>query len=309
MSGRAGSRRRWGVVRVEVPERIADELAGSVGGGSLGVEVVEGGPGRATLSTFVETEDEACGVADRVRRVLDEILGPEESSGAPVVETVVDDRWVERYEQRLRPLPLGSRFVVLPLDAEDPTESGRIAIRIVPGRAFGTGEHPTTRLCAAFLEERVSPGSLWVDVGTGSGILAIVAAHCGARRVVAVDVDPDAIDVARKWIARNGVDAIVDPRASGIVGLSGEAADGVVVNISATYLESDADTLARVLRGGGELIASGFPIGELDDVSRVLQAAGFREAIRSETEGWACLLMRMQVAGEICELRGRPWGG
>jgi len=292
MSGRAGSRRCWWVVRVEVPDGLADELAGSVASGTLGVEVVEAGPGRASLSIYLETESEARGAAERIRRVLGAILGPETSPVAPVIETVVDDRWVERYQQRLRPLPLGARFVVLPLDGEAPTGSGRVAIRMVPGRAFGTGEHPTTRLCAACLEERVSPGSLWVDVGTGSGILAIVAAHCGARSVVAVDVDPDAIEVARKWISHNGVAAIVKPRASGIAPLSGAEADGVVVNISAPYLEGDAGALANVLRAGGELIASGFPVGEMDDVSSALRSAGFRETARSETEGWACLLMR-----------------
>jgi len=301
MSGGGGSRRRWGVVRVEVPDRLADELAGSIAGEVLGVEVEAEGPGQAIVSVYLETEDDARRTAERVRRVLGVLLGPSDSPGVPVVETVEDDRWVERYQERLQPLPLGTRFVVLPPDAEEPPEPGRIAIRMVPGRAFGTGEHATTRLCADLLEKRVSPGSLWVDVGTGSGILAIVAAHCGARRVVAVDVDPDAIEVAREWIVRNGVAAAVDLRASGIGPLSGTAADGVVVNVSGAYLEGDAAALAAMLQTGGALIASGFPTGELNDVSSTLQAAGFCETTRSETEGWACLEM-------VMERGATPWG-
>ena len=300
MSGGGGSRRRWWAVRVVVPDRLADELAGSITGGALGIEVEVDGPGRAIFSVYLETEADARVAAERVRRVLGALLGPEDPPGVPVVETVEDDRWVERYQERLRPLPLGTRFVVLPPDAEDPPEAGRIAIRMVPGRAFGTGEHATTRLCADLLEKRVSPGSLWIDVGTGSGILAIVAARCGARRVIAVDVDPEAIVVAREWIVRNGVAAAVDLRASGIGPLSGTAADGVVVNVSGAYLEGDAAALAGMLKVGGALVASGFPTGELGDVSSALQAAGFRETTRTETEGWACLEMLME--------RGTPWG-
>lgn len=301
MSGGGGVRRRWGVVRVEVPDRLADEVAGSLAGEALGVEVEAEGSGRATLSIYLETEGDARRAAERVRQVLGALLGPDDPPGVPTVETIVDDRWVERYQERLRPLPLGTRFVVLPPDEEVAPEPGRIAIRMVPGRAFGTGEHATTRLCADLLEKRVSPGSLWVDVGTGSGILAIVAAHCGARRVVAVDVDPEAIEVAREWIVRNGVAEAVDLRASGIGSLSGTAADGVVVNVSGAYLEGDAAALAGLLRTGGALIASGFPSAEQDDVSRALEAAGFRETARSETEGWACLEM-------IIERGVTPWG-
>jgi ribosomal protein L11 methyltransferase len=302
MSGRADRRRRWGVVRVEAPDRLADELAGSIGGQALGIEVESVGPDRAALSIYLETEDEARAASARVRRVLKALVGSGEAPGEPIVETVDDDRWVERYQERLRPLPLGAGFVVLPPDAEEPPDAGRTVIRMVAGRAFGTGEHATTRLCAALLEQKVSPGSLWVDVGTGSGILAIVAARCGARRVAAVDVDPDAIEVAREWVALNGVAATVDLLASGIAPLSVFAADGVVVNISGAYLERDAGALAKMLRPGGELIASGFPAAELDDVSRLLRAAGLRETTRSETEGWACIAMRREPGAT-------PWGG
>ncbi len=295
MSGRC-----WGVVRVEVPVEQADEIAGALGLGALGVEVAEGAPGRATLSIFVGTEDEARLAAERVEGTLEELLG---SVGArPRVETVADGRWVERYQERLRRLPLGRRFEVLPTEAGASSETGRIGIRMVPGRAFGTGEHPTTRLCVAALEEAVAAGTSWIDVGTGSGILALVAAHLGARKVVAVDVDPEAVEVARNWIERNGMAAVVETRASGAGALSEEAADGVVVNISAPYLEGDATELARLLRGGGTLIASGFLTGDLGPVATALERAGFREVDRSESEGWACLVMRLGA-------EGAAWGG
>jgi ribosomal protein L11 methyltransferase len=278
-------------VRVEVPEELADELAGSLGLGALGVEVTAGTSGRATLSIFVETEDDARGAAERIEGVLAEIPGGRDRPA--VVETAADDRWVERYQERLQPFPLGGRFVVLPPETKLRTGADRTAIRMVPGRAFGTGEHPTTRLCAAALEERVSAGSLWIDVGTGSGILALVAAHLGARKVIAVDVDPDAVEVAREWIERNRMASIVEARASGIGALSEEAADGAVVNISAPYLEGEARGLARLLRAGGTLVASGFQAEDLGPAASALEDAGFLEADRAIADGWACLVVRL----------------
>src|SRR5213075_275452 len=86
----------------------------------------------------------------------------------------------------------------------------REPIVLVPGMAFGTGEHETTRLCAAALERLVVPGSRWLDVGTGTGILAIVAARCGATKVVAVDNDPEAAHVALEVVRRNGLEDSIE---------------------------------------------------------------------------------------------------
>jgi ribosomal protein L11 methyltransferase len=118
---------------------------------------------------------------------------------------------------------------------------------------------------------------------------------------VAVDIDPDAVGVAREWIERNGMATVVEARASGIGALPEEAADGVVVNISAPYLEGEASGLARLLRDGGTLVASGFQSGDLGPVASALGAAGFREVARAETDGWACVVMRL---GE----KGATWG-
>jgi ribosomal protein L11 methyltransferase len=279
-------------VHVDVPAHLGDELAGSMTGFALGVETAEAGPGRVRLSVFLEDEPSARDAAARLRRVLDELVGPAGPDSDPTVETVGDDRWVERYQAGLRPRPLGERFVVLPREASPAPAAERIAIRMVPGRAFGTGEHPTTRLCAAALEHRVGPGSTWLDVGTGSGILAIVAARCGAARVLAVDVDPDAIEVAREWIELNDVAGVVELRAGSAAALGDEVADGAVVNVSAAFLVDERETLAARLRDGGELIASGLLAEESDAVRDGLEASGFRQTDRTRMGAWGCLVMR-----------------
>ena len=111
-------------------------------------------------------------------------------------EEVEDGRWHERWVERLAPFPIGERFLIVP-GASAPDDPGdRRVIRLTPGRAFGTGEHATTRMCVALLERTVRPGDCLLDVGTGSGILAIVASRLGAGFVVGVDIDETALGVA-----------------------------------------------------------------------------------------------------------------
>ena len=195
---------------------------------------------------------------------------------------------MERFQQSLRPIALGRGFLVVP-GAEEPEAGGRSVIRLVPGRAFGTGEHPTTRLCAQALESRVAPGQRWLDLGTGTGILAVLAVRCGAASVVARDVDPDAVEVASGVLASNGVRDRVDLAVGSLEGLDGAALDGIVANIAASFFLDQAPALGRALRRGGRILASGFLDVDLPDVRHALEASGFRD-VRSEMDGaWRLL--------------------
>ena len=115
------------------------------------------------------------------------------------ITDVGDEGWVEAWQRSLAPIPLGTRFVVLPHE-NLPAPASREPIRLIPGMAFGTGEHATTRLCAGVLEDLVVPGSRWLDLGCGTGILAIVAARLGASSVAALDLDPQAAQVAEEVV-------------------------------------------------------------------------------------------------------------
>ena len=134
------------------------------------------------------------------------------------------------------------------------------------------------------------PGSHWIDVGTGSGILAVVAAHRGAAEVVAIDIDPDAVAVARETVRRNEVDdrVVLDEatleEARGVF-------DGAVVNIVSDYLVSECLSLAAALREGGVLLTSGFERDDLDEVNDVLTHAGFRTVSDIFDGDWALLVL------------------
>jgi ribosomal protein L11 methyltransferase len=202
---------------------------------------------------------------------------------------------VERWQASLSPIPLGARFVVLQSEAAAAPD-GREPIRLIPGMAFGTGEHQTTRLCAAALEERVAPGSRWLDLGTGTGLLAIVAARCGAARVLAVDLDREAAEVAFSVVAANAAGDVVEVRAGSIAERRGETFDGIVANIQASFFMANAALLANALVDGGVLLASGFLDEDVAEISSALGAAGLRVAARGSDGSWACLLARRSEA-------------
>lgn len=210
-------------------------------------------------------------------------------------DLVADGRWVERYQQGLRPLPLGRRFVVVPRaeaslalsPGERRARAGREIVTLVPGRAFGTGEHPTTRLLAARLERVVVPGSRWLDLGCGSGILSVVAARLAAGEVLAVDVDEEALSVARETLAANGVAGPVRVAACGLEALGRAAWDGIVCNISAPFVVAHAAELAARLAVRGRLVVSGFLDEETAEVRRALAAGGLTPTAGERLCGWA----------------------
>lgn len=280
---------RWSALIVEVPSELEDELAGILAGDSLGMLVEDAPPGSSRLSIYLGTIDGAEAVARRARTYL-ERRGLRADDCGVRVETVEDGRWVERYQATLQPFPLGRRFTIVPAGPAV-APSGRTPIRLVPGRAFGTGEHPTTRLCVELLERHVGRDSRWLDVGCGSGILSLVALLCGAASVIAVDNDAEAIAVARKVLQANGVRRGIEL----VVDESGERdPDGpwnVVCNVSARFLSDASARLAGLAGSSGVVIASGFPIDELEELRGKLQGHGLTEIERAELKGWAALVV------------------
>lgn len=279
----------WRVVSAVVPAAIEDEVASVLGGGSLGVEVRAAGPGRSEVRVYLGPADEEGAWRERLRAVL-VAHGVPEPEAAVTVGEVVDEAWVERWQASLAPIPLGRRFVVLPSAGLAPPR-GREAIRLVPGMAFGTGEHETTRMCAAALEETVAAGDSWLDLGTGTGILALVARGCGATRVLAVDLDPEAAHVALEVVRANGAEDGVAVRAGSLEAAGQERFDGIVANIQSSFFLARAAGLAAALLPGGRLVVSGVLGEDLPEIEAALGGAGFRLDSRAKDGPWACLVL------------------
>jgi ribosomal protein L11 methyltransferase len=208
----------------------------------------------------------------------------------PSFRPVAEEDWVEAWKERLNVLRIGRRIVIRPSWRDYAPERGDIVIQLDPGMAFGTGLHPTTQMCLAALEELIRPEAAVLDLGTGSGILAIAAAKLGARRVLAVDRDPVAVKTARGNLVTNGVQEIVSVMEGSLEEVS-DSYDLVVVNILAKVIvEMMQEGLAARLRSGGRLITTGIIADQESDVVAALEQGGLTAIERQQRDDWVCLV-------------------
>lgn len=186
-------------------------------------------------------------------------------------------------QSQFEPIPIGERIWVVPSwhDAPDPDA---LILELDPGLAFGTGSHPTTRLCMEWLEQSVKPGQSVLDYGCGSGILAILAKKCGANPVIGIDIDPQAVESARQNSERNHAEVTY--------GLPDACPDGefdiVVANILSNPLKLMASMLASKVKPGGRIALSGVLARQADEVAAVY-ARYVDISVWREHEGWVCL--------------------
>jgi ribosomal protein L11 methyltransferase len=205
------------------------------------------------------------------------------------LETLSEQDWVRRTQAQFGPLQIADRLWVVPSWCE-PVDSQAINLELDPGLAFGTGSHPTTRLCLRWLAAHLEPGQSVLDYGCGSGILAIAAAKLGAAAVIGTDVDPQAIEASRANAERNGVSArfaLPDALAPGKV-------DVVVANILANPLRLLAPVLAARVRDGGAIVLSGI----LEDQVAVVSGAyrrWFKLGAWGTDDGWVALTGRRDM--------------
>jgi ribosomal protein L11 methyltransferase len=211
--------------------------------------------------------------------------------GSPAIDAASVDRledadWVARTQREFEPIRAGERLWIVPTwhAAPDP---GAVNVALDPGAAFGTGSHPTTRLCLAWLEANVRPGDTILDYGCGSGILAIAAMKLGAARARAVDIDPLALEAARYNALRNDVRVEVIDGARGAEGFEGGARI-TIANILANPLRMLAPILASHTRPGGALALSGILASQATDVAEAY-ARWARLAVAAEEGDWVLL--------------------
>jgi ribosomal protein L11 methyltransferase len=208
----------------------------------------------------------------------------------------VDDAdWARRSQASLRAVRAGRLAVAPPWDAAafagDPDVT---TVVIEPAMGFGSGHHATTRLCLEALQQLDLRSRRVLDIGTGSGVLALAAARLGAACVLALDVDPDALENARVNAELNGGPRNVEFRLADFREEPGLEADVVVANLTGGMLAAGAPKLARVVARGGALILSGITVEERDSVYRAFEP-GFRRDWSAEEGGWCCALLRKTV--------------
>jgi ribosomal protein L11 methyltransferase len=203
-----------------------------------------------------------------------------------------DEDWARRSQSSLRAVRVGRIVVAPPWAAEAASPApDTLTIVIEPAMGFGSGHHATTRLCLDALQRIGVHGRLVVDIGTGSGVLALAAARLGASAVLAIDVDPDALDNARSNAAMNGSPAAVEFRLADFRTDSAPAADVVVANLTGGMLAANVSAVARGVAPGGLLVLSGITAEERTEVLAAF-ADGFSTDGLAEEEGWCCAVLR-----------------
>ena len=217
------------------------------------------------------------------------ILEPmEDLTITPVPE---EQDWQSQWRSHFDLLRVGRQLVIKPTWIEYEEQPGDVLIELDPGMAFGTGYHPTTYTCLQALEDLLQPGMAVLDVGTGSGILAITAANLGASRVVALDIDPQAVRAARQNFRRTRVQKMVALTQGSVPHpLAGKGQfDLVVANISARAVGERAPQILPTMVPGGYLIASGLMQTQREDAHTILVDLGFTLTHEWPREEWVSL--------------------
>jgi ribosomal protein L11 methyltransferase len=246
------------------------------------------------VKTYIPVDDEAEGK----RRLLEEAawhLGRLRHVEPLQVRVIAEEDWASSWKRFFFPHRVGKRLVIVPSWRRRARQPDDLVIRLDPGMAFGTGLHPTTRMCLALLEEHVTPGDRVLDFGCGSAILSIASALLGAQRIEAYDVDPIAVEVAQENARRNKVlrkihvhKGTVEPG----VPVPGAPFDVIAANINAFILKNAVDGLAAAIKPGGPAILSGILETGAAEVQSTYEAAGWQH-VETRAEGdWVAMVVR-----------------
>lgn len=213
--------------------------------------------------------------------------------GEAKVETswVDEEDWANAWKEYYKPTKVSKRIVVVPTWEEYTVPYGDLPIYLDPGMAFGTGTHPTTQLALQLVEEYLQPGQEVIDVGCGSGILSIAAEKLGAGEVLALDLDPVAVQKTKENCGQNHTGRITVQEGNLLQGVT-RTADIVVANILAEILQQMMYDLPRVLKPGGVFIGSGIIANKQADIIEDLQRVGFMDIRLIRQDDWVAVACR-----------------
>jgi ribosomal protein L11 methyltransferase len=246
-----------------------------------------------TLITHFPTDDLVGTKIARINTFLKELqaVGLEIKPAQLEIKSINDEKWAESWKSAFPPQEIGRRFIVSPGWNKITPSFGKIIIWLDPGMAFGTGYHPTTQLALCLLEEVISGGESVVDIGTGSGILAIAAARLGANKVVATDIDKTVIPIAQENACINGVEGRIEVvEGNAFESLSGRY-DVIVVNILAKVILPIIPDCPKYLNANGLLILSGILEEEMPKIESAAKLNGFHIIKILTKENWVGVLL------------------
>lgn len=292
---------RWVEITIEATAEAVDAITGIMmdeGSGGTAITHLAGTPSQhltdviGYLPVDDRLENRLLNIRERVSNLPE--LGLELRSKEIGIKWVQEEDWATAWKAHFHPIRMG-RIVIKPSWEDFKPEPNDIIIDIDPGMAFGTGSHPTTKLCILALQDYITGGETVLDMGTGSGILAMAAAKLGAGKITGLDIDSVAVDVACENVKNAGLaDVIQIGCADNPSAFEGQA-DIVVANIIAVVIVGMAYDLAKKIKPGGKLIASGIIDDRAPEVRAALESAGLKFVEHRTEAEWVALVMEMAL--------------
>ena len=282
----------WRLIAVQV-NRAAEELAGSLlfELGTTGIVTLEERDYEVKLGAYFDEHANAEQIAREIQAEFARAGRVRDLRGVSV-SSIPDQDWLQKWKEGFEPIEIGSRLIVAPSWKLPHKSGGRLIVQIDPGMAFGTGTHETTRMCLEAIEAHWRNGRL-LDVGSGTGILAIAAALLRpGSRITAIDVDPQAIAVARENAAINNVSSSIEIIEGRPRDFTGRGFDMAVANLTAEVILGLIGDLTGCLAASGVLILSGILTTLEADVENGVTRAGLTLVERRQLGEWSALVAR-----------------
>jgi ribosomal protein L11 methyltransferase len=232
---------------------------------------------------------------EAIKLAINNLVSYDINIGANVVtiSEVDEEEWATAWKKYYHPVKISQRFTIVPTwETYEPVSSDELIIELDPGMAFGTGTHPTTVMSLQALEKTIKPEQRVIDVGTGSGVLAIGAALLGASHVHALDLDDVAVTAAKTNVELNGVQDRTTVVQGNLLDTIKEPGDVVVANILAEIIISFTDDAFQVVKPGGHYITSGIISAKKNDVKEALEASGFVIEDVMMMEDWVTIISK-----------------
>lgn len=261
--------------------------------GTDGIEEVESGPEWVRIKAYFSAGSQIKTIRKNfIRACLRQSIQPHQLQ----LHSLENRDWLQEWRAGLKPFPVGRKFFVIPIEQHDFQSSRRrIPILLEPGMAFGTGTHETTQLCLQAIETHVCPGGSLLDIGTGSGILAIAAFKLGAERIVGCDIDPDALEVAR---ANSGINRCknIEWILGDIETIGARRFDLAVANLTLDLIEKYFLQMEKRVKRGGLLILSGLLKDQVKRMAPLIEESSLNRIRLSSRGEWVCLVLRRRHA-------------
>lgn len=266
-----------------------DENLKTMYGDLIDEQILNADKTKAAVSIFIPDERNPAEALSHLKTRFSEL----EIQTSVQVIGVKEEDWAGSWKKYYKPLRIGERLVVVPAWEKYDEKPGDLILKMDPGMAFGTGTHETTRLVAMLIEKYVKQDDVCLDLGTGSGILAIAASKLGAKSVNAYDIDPVAVRVAGENVRDNGIENIVCGKSDLFCGVEEKTYDLICANIVADIIIRMLPDVKKYLKSGGILITSGIIDERADEVLKASEATPLVHLETREEKNWCAMVFKM----------------